>query len=85
MMTIGEDFMDGLMQEDTCNPTEESESEDNCGVLQGSMIAYYTEAIQALEEVHNFLESHNCLELVAETNTLFNKVTYQVNEANDTY
>ena len=45
----------------------------------------FKEAVQTLEDVQNFLESRNCLEMATKTNTLINEVAaYQASTMRQT-
>ena len=81
-----DNFMESLTQQEATPAAEDSDPEDDVDVPPPvPKINDFKEAIQTLEDVQNFLESRNCLEMATKTNTLINKVAaYQASTMRQT-
>lgn len=81
-----DNFMESLTQQEATPAAEDSDPEDDVDVPPPvPKIKDFKEAIQTLEDVQNFLESRNCLEMATKTNTLINEVAaYQASTMRQT-
>ena len=67
--------MESLTEQEATPAAEESDPEDDVDVPPPvPKIKDFKEAVQTLEDLQNFLESSNCLEMATKTNALINEV-----------
>ena len=81
-----DNFMESLTQQEAAPAAEDCDPEDDVDVPPPvPKIKDFKEAVQTLEDVQNFLESRNCLEMATKTNTLINEVAaYQASTMRQT-
>ena len=82
-----DNFMDSLTQENTMTPTEEDSDLESDVDLDPPVpvIKDFKEAIQTLEHVQHYLESHNCLEMATKMSALLTEVAaHQVSAMHQT-
>ena len=79
-------FMESLTQQEATPAAEDSDPGDDIDVPPPvPKIKDFKEAVQTREDLQNFLESRNCLEMAAKTNTLINEVAaYQASTMRQT-